>query len=144
VTTKPRLVPLLILTALACVSFVESSASRSPGSRPVSAVISPSVGSPETRFKVTFRAKNNARSGWAYDIEATGPEEFAEADCNYDFQAFRHPKRGDLVVVKMPRRSEGSWCPGRYDGIVFLQRRNRDGEEVVDDVVGKFAFTVAE
>jgi hypothetical protein len=143
-TTRRRLIPLLILTALACVGFVESSASRSAGSRPVSPVVSPSVGGPDTRFKVTFRAKNTARSGWAYDIEATGPEQLFDADCNYDFQAFRHPKRGDLVVVKMPRRSEGPWCAGRYDGLVFLERRNRHGEVVVDDIVGRFSFRVTE
>jgi hypothetical protein len=132
----------LAIAVMASVLLVEPGASRSTRSHPVSPVVSPTAGDPDTRFKATFRAKNTARGGRAYDIEATGPEELSDADCNYDFQAFRHPKRGDLVVVKMPRRSEGRWCPGRYDGTVFLQRRNRDGEEIVDDVVGRFRFRV--
>jgi hypothetical protein len=137
------LLPLACALAAICVIAASHSATSVGDTRirAVSVKVSPEIGNPRARFRAEFRARNRARGAWVYDIEATGEDETRE-DCTYDFQTFRHPKRGDLVVVKMPRRGEAPWCPGEYEGVVFLQRRDAQGEEIVDKVVGRYRFRV--
>jgi hypothetical protein len=112
--------------------------------RPVSVRVVPEVGTSSTHFRVTFTARNTAlRTRYRntyYDVEATGPE---LEGCDSQTAVFRHARRGDRVRVIAPRlRNMADWCPGVYDGTVFLIRENRDADITRDTVVGRFRFEV--
>ena len=111
--------------------------------RAVNASAVPAAGAPDTRFVVTFKARNDARGKVFYDIEATGPEPAHFGDCDNDSAIFRHARRGDRVLVHVPsRRTRPNWCVGHYDGTVFLEDDRRGPGRARDKVVGSFSFEV--
>lgn len=96
------------------------------------------MGFPRKHFRVRFRARNDARGSWFYDVEATGPE---REGCDSDTAVFVHADRGDLKRVVIPT-GKANWCIGRYEGLIFLFREDADGEFVSEKVVGRFSFRV--
>ena len=110
--------------------------------RPVSVTVTPAVGSPDTRFLVRFKARNELRGKVFYDVEATGPEPARFGDCDDQTAIFRHARRGRSVRVRTPSRRtrRPNWCPGHYDGTVFLEDWRRGPGR--DKAVGEFSFEV--
>jgi hypothetical protein len=131
-------------TAMAS-SRVNPRDSEGQKARRVNATVTPAQGPPGTRFLVSFKARNELRGKVFYDVEATGPEPAQFGDCDNDSAIFRHAHRGDRVRVRMPRRGvDPHWCPGRYEGTVFLEDwRHPPGKER-DKAVGEFSFDVTE
>jgi hypothetical protein len=118
---------------------------RDSNGRPARAVnvsVAPATGDPGTRFVVTFKAGNDARGRVFYDIETTGPEPAHFGDCDNDTAIFRHSRRGQTVRVHSPSRRtrRPHWCPGQYDGTVFLEDWRR--RQADDKAVGEFSFEV--
>jgi hypothetical protein len=111
--------------------------------RTVKASVVPASGTPDTRFAVRFKARNDAHGKVYYDVEATGPEPAHLGDCDNDTSIFRHAGRGDRVRLHIPsRRNKPDWCAGHYDGTVFLEDDRRGPGRERDKVVGSFSFEV--
>jgi hypothetical protein len=136
--------------AIGAITAVSADAAKAPirdsngkPVRTVTASVVPAAGTPDTRFVVRFKARNDARGKVFYDIEATGPEPAHFGDCDNDTAIFRHAHRGDEVRVHIPsRRTKPDWCAGHYDGTVFLEDDRRGPGRERDKVVGSFSFEV--
>ena len=134
----------LLLTATAS-GFFRRHPHDSEGhkARRVNVTVTPDQGPPGTRFLVRFKARNELRGKVFYDVEATGPEPAHFGDCDSDSAIFRHAHRGDRVRVRVPQRDvDPHWCPGHYDGTVWLEDWRYPPFKERDKVVGEFSFDV--
>lgn len=128
-------------TAVAAGSQAHDSDGRKP--RHVTVKVTPAQGPPATRFLVSFKARNELRGKVFYDVEATGPEPTNLGDCDNDAAIFRHAHRADRVRVRAPRRGvHPHWCPGHYEGTVFLEDWRYPPGKERDEAVGEFSFDV--
>ena len=138
-------VAVVALLMLAATALAGTRARDSDGHKPrrITVTVTPRQGPPGTRFLVTFKARNELRGKVFYDVEATGPEPAHFGDCDNDSSIFRHARRGHRVRVSLPsRRDTPHWCPGHYDGVVFLEDWRYGPFKEREKVVGEFSFDV--
>jgi hypothetical protein len=76
-------------------------------------------------------------------VEATGPEPAHFGDCDNDSSIFRHARRRHRVRVSVPgRRDSPHWCPGHYEGVIWLEDWRHGDFKEREKVVGEFSFEV--
>ena len=107
--------------------------------RPVNVKVQPRSGGPRTRFRIAFRAKNEAAGPRYYGLLAWPRK---GSDCPDRLNRFFEAERGETVAFRAPRRSPAKWCPATYEGIVFLEREQPEGGTYLETVVGEFSFRV--
>jgi hypothetical protein len=108
---------LLAVGATACV--LGAGAAAASGGSSVRVGVKPAIGSPATRFTVSFRAPQQTGATWTggprYELSATGPS--GRRCASRSSTGIGPTHKGQRVQLRLvPSAPAGVWCRGRYSG----------------------------